>query len=206
MNLRDLSVWLRALRRSIRGCATINDRYGVTSLSGFQLLSPTPLRNCAENFEISPMDRVCKYSTILFAGNVTVLIVAAITTDYWQHRSFDFDLLIKKIDERNANSRLKHQRLLPHHVHTNRTKHSRPVATDSYLILHHRYIDDIDPVHPLLFHTVAANFSVHYEPPILLQQHFIFSSSGQKTVLSDKIYLFREYGSLFRDCLAIEGI
>lgn len=151
------------------------------------------------------MDRVCNYSTIIFASNVTVLILVAIVTDYWQHRCFDFDFLIKEIDERNVREKRNHQTIIPHHQHTNRTGYSRPVDTDSYLILHHRYFDDIDLDHPQWLFGQPRNYTILYEPPVLLQQHYIFTSAGKKLVIFDKIHLFTEYGSLFRDCLAVEG-
>ncbi len=43
------------------------------------------------------LDRICQYSTIIFAGNVVVLIIVSITTDYWEFRGFDLKS-IRKID------------------------------------------------------------------------------------------------------------
>ena len=43
------------------------------------------------------LDRICQYSTIIFAGNVAVLIIVSVATDYWEYRGFKLRDIEKEI-------------------------------------------------------------------------------------------------------------
>ena len=45
------------------------------------------------------LDRICQYSTIIFAGNVVVLIIVSVATDYWEYRGFELKKIQKEIGE-----------------------------------------------------------------------------------------------------------
>ena len=45
------------------------------------------------------LDRICQYSTIIFAGNVVVLIIVSVATDYWEYRGIKLKKIQKEIGE-----------------------------------------------------------------------------------------------------------
>lgn len=147
------------------------------------------------------MDRLCQYSTIIFAGNVSVLLVVAIMTDYWEYRGFK-SLAIKTN--------------LPR---TNTTHLIIPQDTDSYFIIRY-FWDPRAKSRPPQF---PANIS-YYEPPALLHRYehtanvtrtvwayngidnvTVALSRPQTQKLEDDVILFVQYGNLFRDCDNLEG-
>ena len=149
------------------------------------------------------MDRLCQYSTIIFAGNVSVLLVVAIMTDYWEYRGFKSDPIVKKLPK-----------------NTNTTRIVFPKDTNSYVLL--RYFWDAkarsvrDPKFP------GTNFED--QPPALLHNYYsldnvifnITTWNGTHNVTyieeatrvhrhEDIIVLFIQYGNLFRDCDSLES-
>ena len=160
------------------------------------------------------MDRICQYSTIIFAGNVSVLLIVAISTDYWEYRGF-----------RTAD-------LIPHlkKMH-NRLRLVFPSDTSSYFVV--KYYWDPPPVKTSIFATtpapkrekIVANYTlVYYQPPALLikklEDYIVFEDSihfdGEKNVtvsmptkktrpLEDKLVLYIQYTNLFRECDILEG-
>lgn len=135
------------------------------------------------------MAKICDYSSLIFTGNITVLLIVAMTTDYWEYRGFDFKRLVKNISNFNA------------------TKLIIPTDTDSYIQL--KYESTQSKALPHL------HLSVLYQPPVILQKYFYLedemrtnttSKTGREILASTNIILFVQYGNLFRDCDALEGI
>lgn len=134
--------------------------------------------------------QICNYSSLIFAGNVTVLLMVSMTTDYWEYRSFN-------------------QTMLKQHLHkANQTEFDEPVDTNSYLSLW--YKRKLLPTHKDL-----VKKEILYQPPILVENYFSVSqniSHGTKhsadihsDMLAGMVVLFKQYGNLFRDCDALEG-
>lgn len=135
------------------------------------------------------MAKICDYSSLIFTGNITVLLIVAMTTDYWEYRGFDFKRLIKDISSFNA------------------TKLIVPTDTDSYIQL--KYESKQSKALSQL------RLSVLYQPPVILQKYFYLeddkhknsSNEARKEILATtNVILFVQYGNLFRDCEALEGI
>ena len=146
------------------------------------------------------MDRLCQYSTIIYSGNVCVLLIVALSTDYWEYRFFQ-------------------QRVINISIPTsNTTQLLRPTDTDTYLLLRYFWDPDRDKFRPPTFPGTEA----HYQPPALLHRYYATRTVNVTYVNStdngtytqqqhqthkheDVIVLFTEYGNLFRDCDDLEG-
>ena len=149
------------------------------------------------------LERICQYSTIIFAGNVTVLLIVAITTDYWEHRGFDRKEIVNRIGS------------------TNRTQVVFPPDTDSYFMIRYNRITRGN-VHPEPADILRGNETV-YQPPAIVHKHFAWHFENITVVNAtnstpaeyeirrvkipthDAIVLFEQYGNLFRDCDDLEG-
>lgn len=160
------------------------------------------------------MDRICQYSTIIFAGNVSVLLIVAISTDYWEYRGFKTEELIPKLKK----------------MHT-RLKLFFPKDTNSYFVV--KYYWDPPPVKTSIFATtpipkkeeIVANYTlVYYQPPVVLMkkiEEFIETEFSQqfdgknnitvgtpvrkKRSVEDSLVLYVQYTNLFRECDILEG-
>jgi hypothetical protein len=148
------------------------------------------------------MDRICQYSTIIFAGNVSVLLIVAISTDYWEYRGFHLASIEPVLKM------------------SNRTRLIYPADTDSYVLV--RYLRDADADRGTL-HPHSANLTI-YQPPGLLRKYYreyevrkrvTYVSGGNNVTVErverirhrsqDVLALFLQYGNLFRDCDNLEG-
>ena len=45
------------------------------------------------------MNQICDYSSLIFALNTTVLLIVALTTDYWEYRGLDMNRIKPKLLE-----------------------------------------------------------------------------------------------------------
>jgi len=152
------------------------------------------------------MDRVCQYSTIIFAGNVVVLILVALSTDYWRYHGFLENKTVRaklvKALEKNDRTKL----IIPH-------------DTDTYVII--RYFWQEDQMETPL-PTYAAN-ETYYQPPLLLKRYkkdyeelyhsLVFNGTHNTSKLltrqvthwsQDTLVVFLQYTNLFRDCDDLE--
>ncbi|XP_062607951.1 uncharacterized protein LOC134269761 [Saccostrea cucullata] len=134
--------------------------------------------------------QICNYSSLIFAGNVTVLLIVSMTTDYWEYRSFNQTMLKETLHK------------------ANQTEFDQPVDTNSYMSLWYKR-----KMLPILRDSVKKE--ILYQPPVLVENFFsvtknISDSNKEKSadihsnMLAGLVVLFEQYGNLFRDCDALE--
>ena len=144
------------------------------------------------------MDRICQYSTIIFAGNMSVLLFVSIMTDYWEYRGFNQDYVIKKIaeiDEAEIDY-LEHTNtcFIMRHWY-NREKPNVPINITSVnqppAILHqYRYLDNVSVTH--------YSFNGTHNVSVQTKEEQLFK-------YKDELVMYTEYGNLFRNCDDLEG-
>ena len=144
------------------------------------------------------MDRICQYSTIIFAGNMSVLLFVSIITDYWEYRGFNIEHIAKGIPKHNG------------------TKTLSPRDTNTYFLIRHTWAGSARAERMMT--------SEHYQPPALLTREYYFRNVSMERVTfngtdniteiiwrtetvqyQDTLVLFVEYGNLFRNCDDLEG-
>ncbi|XP_063446230.1 uncharacterized protein LOC134725893 isoform X1 [Mytilus trossulus] len=141
------------------------------------------------------MVKICNYSSLIFAGNVTVLLIISMTTDYWEYRGFNSTLL---------NSTL---------FQTKNAEIMLPRDTKSYTLLWYKRknIKKFNNEKKSLLQQETL-----YQPPIFVSNFFRLdteNTSMQKqksSIITSEleggmVVLFQEYGNLFRDCDALEA-
>ena len=145
------------------------------------------------------MDRICQYSTIIFAGNMSVLLFVSIITDYWEYRGFDVDFLLAQIPN------------------TNMTKVYSSSTSNTYFRLRQNYKSGGARASELMT-------SEYYQPPALVTKEYYFTNASferiifngtdnvtevywelKRVAFRDSVVLFVEYGNLFRNCDDLEG-
>lgn len=143
------------------------------------------------------MVKICNYSSLIFAGNVTVLLIVSMTTDYWEYRGFNSTLLNLTL------------------FHTKSVEIMLPPDTKSYVLLWYKR-KNVHTVNDK--HGLALQKETLYEPPIYVKNYFRSdivndndNENMQSAMISSNleagmIVLFQEYGNLFRDCDALEGM
>ena len=150
------------------------------------------------------MDRVCQYSTIIFAGNVSVLLLVSIMTDYWEYRCFKEEDIIKNLPPANGT-------VVTHLKHTN-----------TCFILHHKWYNRTRPNLRIPRDQLLSD--TYFQPPAILHKWYYYETKverrydviGQHNVsrdvnvtrrmpYDDYLILYREYGNLFRNCDDLEG-
>jgi len=141
------------------------------------------------------MVKICNYSSLIFAGNVTVLLIVSMTTDYWEYRGFNSTLLNSTLHK------IKNAEIMV------------PRDTKSYIQLWYKrkHIDSVDneeEEEPLLHQETL------YQPPIFVSNYFKNDNTHiqqkKSSVITSNleggmVVLFQQYGNLFRDCDALEG-
>ncbi|XP_046584702.1 uncharacterized protein LOC124291693 [Haliotis rubra] len=132
-----------------------------------------PMPNCC-----SPtMVKICNYSTLILSGNTVVLLIVAVTTDYWQYRGFNLDNItnyLKPLEGVEVNT---------------------PDGTSPY-----KLITTMMSM-PEKNSSQAAHVAVHYHSPMYVRVFDNGSVDGRghvKDVI--QVYLFSQYGNLFKDC------
>ena len=141
------------------------------------------------------MDNICQYSTIILSGNLTVLLIVSVTTDYWEYRSFNRTALLKTLLS------LKNARVI------------QPRDTKSYVSLDYLLAFRSNEA----FDKANLTRRLHYEPPVYAKL-----SSFRKTVSNCSVVdvdstepecqarlflvFFEQYGNLYRDCDSLEGL
>lgn len=145
------------------------------------------------------MDRVCQYSTIIFAGNVVVLIVVALATDYWRYHSFQTESLLKKLEKADNTAMIV------------------PEDTATYIAIRYFWEPGMSSS-PMP--TLPANYT-YYQPPLLLKRYHRTVNESQRVKVAndsheirwhatdrrsqDVLYIFLQYTNLFRDCDDLES-
>ena len=136
------------------------------------------------------IDRICQYSVIILVGNLVVLQIVAIATDYWEYRGFDKKAIVSRVKK------------------SNRTRIVNPIDTKSYFSIGHLLDDNAR------FNRLNDYFGneTYYQPPGLIRRYsapvLIKINKTSYTTLkeyADEIFLYEQYGNLFRDCDNLEG-
>ena len=128
------------------------------------------------------MDKLCQFSTIVFAGNVSILLIVAVTTDYWEYRAFNRTQIIRNVSRA-----------------VNTSTVIQPYDTDSYMAI--RY----ERRHKPLANVTRIWTELHYESPAAVFDYYKSGSDGRKVKYEVVIVLFLEYANLFRECHNLEG-
>ncbi|XP_064621855.1 uncharacterized protein LOC135484382 [Lineus longissimus] len=136
------------------------------------------------------IDRICQYSVIILVGNLVVLQIVAIATDYWEYRSFNIQEILPKLKKSNL------------------TKIHDPIDTSSYISIYYLHDD----------HAKVANVGKYignnsdYQPPAYIRRFFqpriVTTNTSTEVRLKeviDLVVLFEQYGNLFRDCDNLEA-
>ncbi|XP_053388592.1 uncharacterized protein LOC128551700, partial [Mercenaria mercenaria] len=133
--------------------------------------------------------KICDYSSLIFTGNTTVLLILALTTDYWEYRTFDKNKIIEMVNDSTG------------------TQIVLPFDTDSYF--------QIKILPNLTIATSLSRFSLmksesHYHAPLFFIRRYFqgpeMNTSEQNFILEElELDLFEQYGNLFRDCDSLEG-
>jgi hypothetical protein len=136
------------------------------------------------------IDKICQYSVIILVGNLVVLQIVAIATDYWEYRSFNIDKIKPMLEK------------------SNRTKIDDPKDTSSYIAISYLHDD----------HAKFSNVDKYignktdYQSPAYIRRFYqpqiVRTNVSTDVVLKevmDLVVLFEQYGNLFRDCDNLEG-
>ncbi|XP_046376882.2 uncharacterized protein LOC124149383 isoform X2 [Haliotis rufescens] len=123
------------------------------------------------------MVAICNYSTLILSGNIVVLLIVAVTTDYWQYRGFNLDNItnyMKPLEGVDVNIP---DGTSPYKVIT--TMMSKPEKNTS----------------------LTNHVAEHYHSPMYVRV-FDNGSVDSKGHVKDvvQVFLFSQYGNLFRDC------
>lgn len=130
--------------------------------------------------------RICDYSSLIFTGNTTVLLIVALTTDYWEYRNFDRERILKMITESGG------------------TKIILPFDTDSYFQIKVKSNSTSVETEPRKINLVK--YEAFYHGPLFLIRRFYQHLDENVTQMEElELNLFEEYGNLFRDCDSLEG-
>ncbi|KAL3856765.1 hypothetical protein ACJMK2_011485 [Sinanodonta woodiana] len=138
------------------------------------------------------MVQICDYSSLIFAGNITVLLILALATDYWEYRSFDKDKVIQEVSEMNDTFILE------------------PTDTKSYFQIRYICSRKADSGQRLGL-TLSESL---YHPPIFVKiyrESVNITSDPPKTpggslpYVQYEMEIFLQYGNLFRDCDDLES-
>ncbi|XP_074649245.1 uncharacterized protein LOC141904547 [Tubulanus polymorphus] len=136
------------------------------------------------------IDQICQYSVIILLGNVAILLIVAVSTDYWEYRGFNRSHIENDLKA------------------SNRTRLKSPIDTTSYFSIH--YLAN-DYAKPELINQYSGNDS-DYQPPAFIQRYSLTETLqiNNTTVerhknMMDVIVLYEQYGNLFRDCDNLEA-
>ena len=161
-------------------------------------ISPVPTTSRKENawrhrYASESMNKLCQFSTIVFAGNVSILLIVSVTTDYWVYRSFQRNSILSNVRQSNT------------------TQFVIPFATDSYFAIRYLWRPVAHGGSKLRRH---SHRTLHYQPPAAVVNYFYVENvtsvndTETRTRLvkyEDLIVLFVQYGNLFRECHNLEG-
>lgn len=129
------------------------------------------------------MVNLCDYSTVIYAGNVSVLLVIAICTNYWSYREF----YNGKIEELIKSS--------------NQTQLEKPYDTSTYLLIRKTFHDR--SAYSTRLPSLTERISI-YQPPIIIYKLFEPFLNTTRLIELD-IVVFSHYGNLYKDCDNLES-
>ena len=143
---------------------------------------------------VGGMNKLCQFSTIVFAGNVSILLIVSVTTDYWVYRGFQRAIIQSSIRQSNT------------------TQFVKPLATESYFAVRYFWRPMAKRHETPL---ASRHRTLHYQSPAAVVNYFyvenVTSSNDTETTTrrvkyEDLIVLFVQYGNLFRECTNLEGM
>lgn len=137
-------------------------------------------------------------SSLIYTINVTILLIIAISTDYWEYRGFDFVHLFRVVST------------------SNRTKIIVPRDTNSYLQILYFYPNHFPNSQTAEIPTYNVTF---YQSPILVRKYYFnYTNTPEKYLATTEdsyvldpyldmceIVIYLQYGNLFRDCEDLES-
>ncbi|ESO87437.1 hypothetical protein LOTGIDRAFT_166585 [Lottia gigantea] len=122
--------------------------------------------------------RICDYSTIIFSGNILVLLMVALATDYWEYNGYDFGTLMEVLPKM-------------HDVEIY-------VPRDTRTYIEIVYIQD-----QTVLNQTNELYDVYYQPPTFARVDYQPQSDGRIKKIT-RIYVFYQYSNLFIDCNDLE--
>lgn len=134
--------------------------------------------------------KICDYSSLIFAGNTTVLLIVSLATDYWEYRTFDKTKILETISQ------------------SINTEIVLPFDTDSYFQIKISSNSTTD----LTEYANISSYEEYYHAPLFFIRRSYKHLEPNATMMTAEVVfefeldLFEQYGNLFRDCDALEGI
>ncbi|XP_052799273.1 uncharacterized protein LOC128230887 [Mya arenaria] len=137
--------------------------------------------------------QICDYSSLIFVGNTTVLLILALTTDYWEYRKFNIGQVVTSL------------------AATNEARVEVPVDTNSYIQI--RTFKNISQNTSAITSDPFSE-SVYHAPAFMVKRTVWGGKSERGNQSKDthhsfiqirhEINIFQQYGNLFRDCDDLE--
>lgn len=130
--------------------------------------------------------RICDYSSLIFTGNTTVLLILALTTDYWEYRTFNKEKILQMVQESKM------------------TRVFLPFDTDSYFQI--KLFPNITDISSLAGYNEIRTDSFYHAPLFLVRRYFQLPDNSTNEFIEEfELDMFQQYGNLFRDCDSLEG-
>ncbi|WAR02779.1 hypothetical protein MAR_009337 [Mya arenaria] len=139
--------------------------------------------------------QICDYSSLIFVGNTTVLLILALTTDYWEYRKFNIGQVVTSL------------------AATNEARVEVPVDTNSYIQI--RTFKNISQNTSAITSDPFSE-SVYHAPAFMVKRTVWGGKSERGNQSKDthhsfiqirhEINIFQQYGNLFRDCDDLERV
>jgi hypothetical protein len=138
--------------------------------------------------------KICDYSSLIFTGNTCVLLILALTTDYWEYRTFDRKKILQMIQELKW------------------TTVFLPFDTDSYFQIN--LLPNVTGKYsPARFSQVKTE-AFYHAPLFLVRRYFQLPGNNTNMLTTNnkvefeeyELDMFEQYGNLFRDCDSLEGM
>ncbi|CAI9739262.1 XP_014769674.1PREDICTED: uncharacterized protein LOC106868767 [Octopus vulgaris] len=155
-------------------------------------------QNASSNGPTCDLMKFFGLSSLIYTINVTILLIIAISTDYWEYRGFDFVRLFRVVST------------------SNRTKIIVPRDTNSYLQILYFYPNHFPNSQTAEIPTYNVTF---YQSPILVRKYYYnYTNTPEKYLATTEdsyvldphldmceIVIYLQYGNLFRDCEDLEN-
>ncbi len=153
------------------------------------------------------MDKVCEYSGLIFAGNISVLLFVAVTTDYWEYRGLNntdaVATLLTLLTGSDPGAPLvitpSTSIIMRYSSHTKRWAlldvHDLEITVPNQTFIHvntalYRNRQTEECGSPK--YATDSNFN--------MQDNTVENATCASVATEDTIILYQQYGNLFRDC------